>query len=153
VTTGTGKASGSTNVQDILRLKPQEAAEILEAIEAKTKDAGGKERRKWPRVPYRATPRVAVIIESEELGKRTYALIPRNISRMGISLLHGKFVYDGTPCVTGLKALDGQLVPVRGKVAWCRLITGRIHEIGIQFEEPIDLDDFVPSDEEPEPDC
>ena len=53
----------------------------------------------------------------------------------------------------GLKALDGQLVPVRGKVMWCRLITGRIHEIGIQFEEPIDLADFVPPDEEPEPDC
>ena len=33
------------------------------------------------------------------------------------------------------------------------LITGRIHEIGIRFEETIDLDDLVPSDEEPEPDC
>jgi hypothetical protein len=69
-----------------------------------------------------------------------------------MSLLHGKFVYDGTLCVAGLKALDGQLVPVRGKVMWCRLIAGRIHEIGIQFEEPIDLDDFVPAGEEPEPD-
>ncbi|MHC4103225.1 MAG: hypothetical protein ACYSW1_20365 [Planctomycetota bacterium] len=144
MTTGTGKASSSTNVQDILRLKPQEAAEILEAIDAKTKDSVARERRKWPRVPYRAAPRVAVIIESERVGKRTYALIPR-------SLLHGKFVYDGTPCVAGLKALDGQLVPVRGKVTWCRLITGRIHEIGVQFEEPIDLDDFVPAGEELEP--
>jgi hypothetical protein len=151
VTTGTGKASSSTNVQDILRLKPQEAAEILEAIDAKTKDSVARERRKWPRVPYRAAPRVAVIIESERVGKRTYALIPRNISRVGMSLLHGKFVYDGTPCVAGLKALDGQLVPVRGKVTWCRLITGRIHEIGVQFEEPIDLDDFVPAGEELEP--
>jgi len=151
VTTGTGKASSSTNVQDILWLKPQEAAEILRAIEARAKDAVGQERRKSPRVPYRATPRVAVIIESEEIGKRTFALIPRNISRTGMSLLHGKFVYDGTPCVAGLKALDGQLVPVRGKVMWCRLIAGRIHEIGIQFEEPIDLDDFVPAGEEPEP--
>jgi hypothetical protein len=153
VTTGTGKANTKSNVQDILRLKPQEAADILRAIDAKTKDAVGKERRASPRVPYRATPRVAVIIESEELGKRTFALIPRNISRLGMSLLHGKFVYDGTPCVAGLKALDGQLVPVRGKVMWCRLIAGRIHEIGIQFEEPIDLEEFVPPDEEPEPDC
>ncbi|MHC4383563.1 MAG: hypothetical protein ACYS0J_12095 [Planctomycetota bacterium] len=135
MTTGTGKASSSTNVQDILRLKPQEAAEILEAIDAKTKDSVARERRKWPRVPYRAAPRVAVIIESERVGKRTYALIPRNISRVGMSLLHGKFVYDGTPCVAGLKALDGQLVPVRGKVTWCRLI----------------LDDFVPAGEELEP--
>jgi hypothetical protein len=153
VITGAGKGSSSTNVQDILRLKPQEADQILRAIDDKTKDAVGRERRKAPRVPYRATPRVAVIIESEQLGKRTFALIPRNISCTGMSLLHGKFVYDGTPCVAGLKALDGQLVPVRGKVMWCRLITGRIHEIGIQFEEPIDLAEFVPPDEEPEPDC
>jgi hypothetical protein len=151
VTTGTGKATSSSKVQDILRIKPQEAAEILRSIDAGTRDAVGRERRKWPRVPYRATPRVAVIIENEQQGKRTYALIPRNISRMGLSLLHGKFVYDGTPCVAGLKALDGQLVPVRGKVMWCRLITGRIHEIGIRFEEPIELEDFVPGDEEPEP--
>ncbi len=153
MTTGTGKPKSSTNVENILRLKPQEAAEILKGIEAKTKDAVGSERRKSPRVPYRATPRVTLTIESEQLGKRTYALIPRNISRTGMSLLHGKFVYDGTPCVVGLKTLDGRMVQVRGKVAWCRLITGRIHEIGIQFEEPIDLGDFVPPDEEPEPDC
>ena len=153
MTTGTGKPRSSTNVQDILRLKPQEAAAILGAIEAKTKDPVARERRESPRVPCRAAPRVALIIESEQLGKRTYALIPRNISRMGMSLLHGKFVYDGTPCVAGVKALDGQLVPVRGKVEWCRLVTGRIHEIGIRFEEPIVLDDFVPSGEDPEPDC
>ncbi|MHC4218003.1 MAG: PilZ domain-containing protein [Planctomycetota bacterium] len=143
MTTGTGKPSSRSAAQDILRLKPGEAATILNGIESWTKQVTDRDRRDSPRVPYREAPRVAVIVESEELGKRTYALIPRNISRQGMSLLHGKFVYDGTLCVLGLKALDGQLVPVRGKIVWCRLVTGRIHEIGIRFEEAIDLADFV----------
>jgi hypothetical protein len=143
VTTGTGKSRSSNDAQDILRLKPGEAATILSGIEARTRQVTDRDRRDSPRVPYLEAPRVAVIVESEQIGKRTYALIPRNISRHGMSLLHGKFVYDGTPCVLGLKALDGQLVPVRGKIVWCRLVTGRIHEIGVRFEEPIDLADFV----------
>ena len=149
--TGAGKGRSKGEAQDILRLKPQETALILKQIEAGTKDVAARDRRQAPRVPYRQAPRVAVIVESEQVGKRTYALIPRNISRTGMSLLHGKFVYAGTACVAGLKALDGQLVPVRARVVWCRLITGRIHEIGIRFEEPIDLADFVPPGEEPEP--
>jgi hypothetical protein len=153
VTTGTGKSRSANRAQDILRLKPADVAAILKTIEAKTKPSVERDRRESPRLPYREAARVAVIVESEELGKRTYALIPRNISRWGMSLLHGKFVYDGTPCVLGIKALDGQVVPVRGTIVWCRLITGRIHEIGVRFEEAIDLDEFVDSSADTEPEA
>jgi hypothetical protein len=148
---GAGKGSSKSQAQDILRLKPQETALILKRIEAGTKDIAQMDRREAPRMPYRQAPRVAIIVESEQVGKRTFALIPRNISRTGMSLLHGKFMYAGTACVAGLKALDGQLVPVRASVVWCRLVTGRIHEIGLRFEEPIEIEDFVPSGEDPEP--
>ncbi len=60
-------------------------------------------------------------------------------------LLHGKFVYGGTNCMVGLHSLEGQIVTARGKVIWCRLITGRVHELGIQFDEPIALAEFVQS--------
>ncbi len=138
--TQTGTAS---KVRDILRLSPREAVEILDKIESVARSAVTNDRRKAPRVPFREVSRIAVMLESEQIGKRTYALLPRNISRQGISLLHGKFVYKSTGCVLGLGALDGQVVPIRGRVVWCRLISGRIHEIGTQFDEPIDLNDFV----------
>jgi hypothetical protein len=146
VTTRTGRGS---EVQDILRLSAKEAAEILDGIEAGTRGAVTHERRGAARVPYREVPRVVAMLESEEIGKRTYAVIPRNISRRGMAMLHGKFVYNGTGCVLGLKALDGQVVPVRGRVMWCRLVTGRVHEVGIRFDEPVDLADFVPDDQLP----
>jgi hypothetical protein len=140
VSTGTGTAS---QVRDILRLSPREAGEVLGKIEAQTYNVVANDRRRSPRVPYREVSRLAVMLENEQAGRRTHALLPRNISRQGISLLHGKFVYDSTGCVLGLKALDGQIVPIRGRVIWCRLIGGRVHEFGAQFEDPIDLDDFV----------
>ena len=102
-----------------------------------------RERREEPRVPFRLSVRLGVLLENELKGRRTYSLAPRNISCNGMSLLHGKFVYGGTNCVIGLQALDGQVVPTRGKVIWCRLISGRVHELGVRFDEPVDVGEFV----------
>ncbi len=106
-------------------------------------EPSGPERRKSPRASYQSVTRLAVLLENEQMGRRTYALAPRNLSCSGISILHGKFVYGGTGCVVGLQALDAQVVPVLAKVIWCRLIKGRVHELGVQFESPIELDEFV----------
>ncbi len=132
----------TVEIQDILRLSARQTAEILEGMQRSKKEVT-EERRRSPRAPYKDVSRLCVLLENEQKGKRTYALIPRNLSRLGISLLHGKFVYGGTNCVVGLQAADGQVVPVRGKVIWCRLVTGRVHELGVQFEDPIDVEDFV----------
>ncbi|MHC4414182.1 MAG: PilZ domain-containing protein [Planctomycetota bacterium] len=134
-------------IQDILRVTAREAAEILERMDGQAARYHGRERRQAARVSCHDMPRVAVLVENEEIGNRTYLLIPRNISCAGMSLLHGKFVYDGTPCVVGLKTLDGQVVPVRGKIMHCRLITGRVHELGIRFDEPIELGEFASGDQ------
>lgn len=131
-------------LQDLLRLSPREATTLLQRLEAASDSAAYEDQRKDRRISFREVRRIAVLLESEPLGSRTFTVIPRNISRSGIALLHGKFVYNGTACVMGLEAGDGQIVPVRGQVAWCRLIEGRIHEMGIAFDEPIDLDDFMP---------
>ena len=131
----------TVEIHDILRLSTKQTAEILEWMRP-SKEKITKERRQSPRVAYTDVSRLCVLLENEQKGKRTYALIPRSLSGTGISLLHGKFVYGGTNCVVGLRALDGQVVPVRGKVIWCRLVTGRVHELGVQFEGPIDVEDF-----------
>ena len=137
------KAGKTPEVQDILRLSARQTADILRRINDRAHDKVATERRQSPRLPYQHLSRLAVILENEQRGRRTYTLAPRNISREGISLLHGKFVYGGTACVVGLQALDGQVVPVHGKVIWCRLVAGRVHELGVQFDESIDVEEFV----------
>ena len=116
---------------------------ILDWMDGRAMPHAGKERRRWPRLAYRGVPRVGVLLENEQKGRRMYALAPRNLSRMGMSLLHGKFVYGGTRCIIGLKTRSGQVLPVPGKVVWCRLITGRVHELGVELEEPIEVRDLV----------
>ncbi len=133
----------TAEIQDILRLSVKQIAELRGLIDRQAHSKISRERREEPRVPFRLSVRLGVLLENELKGRRTYALAPRNISCTGMSLLHGKFVYGGTNCVIGLQALDGQVVPTHGKVIWCRLITGRVHELGIRFDEPIDVGEFV----------
>ena len=85
MTTRTGKGS---EVQDILRLSNREAAGILERLEPATPAVPTRrDRRSTPRVPYREVSRVVVMLENEQVGKRTYAEILRNISRGGVAML------------------------------------------------------------------
>ena len=134
------------DIQNLLRIDAKDATEILQQMEQETRPAEGKERR-VARVRYQDIPRLAVRLEDEQTGRQLHAMIPRNISRMGMSLLHGQFVYNGTTCVVSLKTLGGELASVRGKVVRCQLVTGRVHELSIHFDEPIELADFVASDQ------
>ncbi len=139
----TTKAGKPPQIQDILRLSSRQTAEVIQWMDQRAVARIDEDRRQAPRLAYQHVSRLCVLLENEHKGKRTYALAPRNLGRHGISLLHGKFVYGGTNCVVGLQADDGQVVPVRGKVIWCRLITGRVHELGVRFDDPIVLEDFV----------
>lgn len=71
----------------------------------------------------------------------SYALPSRNLSRTGIALLAGKFVYNNTQCVVELPTLGGKRAYVKGRVARCRYVEGspNLHEIGIRFDQPIDV--------------
>ena len=134
-------------IQDALRLASKEAAAILRQMDETAEQFEGIDRRQAPRQSYQEVPRLAVSLEDEPVGLRSYAMIPRNISRTGISLLHGQFVYDGTVCIVCLKRLSGELVNVRGRVARCRLVSGRVHELGVHFDEPIEVSDFLARDQ------
>lgn len=73
------------------------------------------------------------------------AAAPRNLSREGIGLLTGRFVYPGTPCRVGLRSLYGQDDASRGRVVRCRYLVGSpsLHEVGIRFNRPIDVELFA----------
>lgn len=141
------KTDNNLLTQDILRLSAKQTVELLEQMDEAATGEVSQERRHAPRVPYQPVSRLAVLLNGEPSGRRSCMLAPRNLSRTGISLLHGKFVYPGIACVVGLCAMDGQTVPVHGTVIWCRYVTGRVHEHGVEFTDPIDLPEFVPGAE------
>ncbi len=67
----------------------------------------------------------------------------RNISCGGISVLHSSFFHPGSKCEIILPHANGEQVVVAGTLARCNHLSGVIHEIGIKFDEPIRISDFV----------
>ncbi len=127
-------------LQDLLRITPEEATEILGRLGEETKESVGQDRRASPRYSYQHVPRLVVCVQDDEHGLENYfVMVPRNISRTGIGLLHGQFVYPQTKSIVHLKTLDGRLVGIKGQIVHCRMVEGRIHELGVEFATPIDL--------------
>ena len=71
----------------------------------------------------------------------------RNISAGGVGLVLGSFLHRGSKVRVTLGRLDGKRITHVGIVAFCRHVTGKVHEAGIAFEKPIDPAMYL-SDEE-----
>ena len=80
-------------------------------------------------------------------GNATSHLVrTRNLSVGGVGLIHSSFLYPRTSCHLALRTVWGESVALPGKILWCRHVTGRCHEIGVRFDQLIQIDEFVPED-------
>lgn len=71
----------------------------------------------------------------------------RNISCSGISVLHSAYIHPGTRCTAFLPHASGTgAVAARGEVVRCRHVRGMAHEVGICFDEPLDLRQVLRTD-------
>ncbi|MCB9840379.1 MAG: response regulator [Phycisphaeraceae bacterium] len=75
----------------------------------------------------------------------------RNLSRGGMSIIHGSFIHVGSAVTIFLKNRESSMVPIAGSVVRCRHVKGMVHELGIKFNAPIDSREFVQRD--PFSDC
>lgn len=137
--------SRGTAYTNCLRLSVRDEAEILAALDRGSASAAGRDRRRQTRVPYER--RAGLIVQMHHPGGsiENYLVRVRNLSTGGVGFLHGSFVYTGTYCVMTLLTINNRAVRVEGKVVRCRHVRKHVHEIGVRFDEPIDLHDFVAS--------
>lgn len=77
----------------------------------------------------------------------TLKLACRNISCGGISLLHNSYVHLGTETAVTLPHPERGTVEVRGKVVRCKHWATIVHEIGVKFDEQIDVRQLVRQDQ------
>lgn len=70
----------------------------------------------------------------------------RNLSRTGLGLLHSSYIHVGTTVVLTLIHHDGSAVRVRARVVRCRHVTRHVHDVGVRFNEPINIRDFMSLD-------
>jgi hypothetical protein len=127
---------------DTLRLSETERQAVVEELDRQdAMSAGG--RRGDSRWKYNVPEGILVHFQHAAAYHFQFLVIPRNISKGGLGLLHGGFVYSGTRCVARLRTIDREFVLAAGRVMHCRCVRGRIHEVGVQFDEPIDVENFV----------
>lgn len=83
-----------------------------------------------------------------EVRPRVFLMETRNLSVMGISLLHGAFIHPGVCARVTLTARSGEIRQIEGRTVTCRYLRQGVHEIGVRFESPIRIRDFCPEADE-----
>lgn len=122
--------------QDALRMSDAELHEIL----AK-RGGGGKQAAVRAAARMQFPPGTVIPVIFTQLGGNESRVLAKglDIATKGIGVLHGGFVYDGTRATLHVPAVDGERLTMEGTVVRCFHIKGRAHEIGIQFDQRVDL--------------
>lgn len=131
------------NYVDALRLSEREQADIIARLEAKNANFHGDNRRIGTRFRYHMSQGLIVEITHPGGTITSYLVRPRDLSTRGISFLHGAFVYPNSPCRLFLETMDGTAATIIGRVMRCQHVSGRAHDVGIQFIKQIRLEDYV----------
>ena len=123
-----------------LRKTDAEVDAYLARLDATPTLAEHTDTRRAERLPYRLRA-VAAELTSFAGEVRHCLAATRNISRHGLSMLLGFFVYPGTACRIQLLSLQLLTYPAAGKVVRCRYLPGSavLHEVGVAFERPVDV--------------
>ena len=135
----------SRTYRDLLRLNNQDVTRILRQLDERDRhaDPGLLARRAEARYDYRKHPVLLIDVTNPDRSVGKFRCATRNISRHGLGFLHGCFVYPKSPVKLILRAASGGITCIAGTVARCEAIEGRVHEIGVIFDQPVDLTDFV----------
>lgn len=131
---------------DTLRLTSSEYAWLIACLgetagstSACVKD-GGPERRADRR--FRVDRRTLLLCRMANDANRTnhFALRCYDLSRGGMSFFHGHYIHVDTACDLTLITADRRGVRMAGHVVRCAHVRDHVHQVGIRFDQPLDLD-------------
>jgi CheY-like chemotaxis protein len=127
-----------------LRAEPKDIRSALDQLDEQAETSASALEHSGGRDSERYAYRVrAMVVEFTDAGGNwtKHTAPSRNISRTGISVLVGNFVYTGTRARVHLMSIHNHVQIVYGQVTRCRYLPGsaRMHEVGIRFAQPIDL--------------
>lgn len=143
------RQTGAASRPNSLGLGPREVADLLSRLDTEQQGKANP-RRQFVRANLRL-PGVVVRLAQPGGTDAELNLVCRNISREGMSLLHGAFVHQGSPITALLPTTTGETRSIAGKVVRCIHRSGRVHELGIKFNAPVDLRDFIASPDGDDP--
>lgn len=135
---------GDVFIVDALRLSDADwYACVSEMDRASSKAKFPEERRRDERVAYRNSPYVLVVIHNYDSRKQHFKVRTYDLSRTGLSFLNGTFIHFGSHAELWMQHCDSGLTTVHATVRNCTLVKGTIHRVSVEFEEPINVNDFL----------
>ncbi|MBO6513447.1 MAG: response regulator [Phycisphaerales bacterium] len=124
-----------------LRIGARELDALLDRIEDQHADQKNPVRG-FVRWDFRVV-RADLTLEHMTGSKVKIPVATRNISRGGISILHSAYVYPDAKCHIYTEFEDGRKLDMHGTVMRCTHIGGKVHEIGIKFDEEISTKELL----------
>ncbi|MEM1213691.1 MAG: PilZ domain-containing protein [Planctomycetota bacterium] len=136
----------SQSAVDTLRIGDAEWLTLVSHLDrASARIRVSEETRTDERLPYRnlASVLLAVAPPDPQNEWARFRVRPRDISTGGFGFLHGSYLHPGSPCLAVLGAHGQGLVTLKGRIARCEFLRGKLHQVGIQFDLPIDVEQFL----------
>jgi hypothetical protein len=128
-----------------VRASVEDARAIAQALSERERAEPGSSRRRDARTALPDGYAVLGTFRPLGGGSSTYALAMRDLSRSGLSFLHGCFLHRGTSCEFVLVGSDrAPLLRMNGSVVRCEHVRGTIHDVGVRFDQPAPLDHVLP---------
>lgn len=133
------------HVQTAIRLGTDRLKALLDKLDAEPEFRSAVNQRRHERYPYRDRSIVIELADGDDATRLTG--VTRNISRNGMGLVVGRFVYANTRCRVRLISEHNSSETVTGVVQRCRYLSGTVgvHDLGVQFDRPIDIELYVPA--------
>ncbi len=141
------KALLSSTQRNSLGIDNQVYTQLLNKLEHKAtpQEPGSKPLRLHTRLKYHQ-PYLELKLQTSDRMERVITVATRNISRGGLSVLHSSFIHQDTKVSVSLARVDAKPERVNGKVVRCDHRGGVVHEVGIQFEKEITVQEFIQPD-------
>lgn len=135
------QSGGSNQLIDTLHLSDEQWRTLAERLDHDDPYTTGQ--RRHQRIAYRKLAQIAVAILQPGGKWAKYIVRSRDLSPGGIGFIHGSYIYLGSECRVILKDCNEQVTCLDGVVKRCELLEGTAHDVGVQFNEEIDVEQFI----------
>jgi hypothetical protein len=128
---------------DTLAISREQWLALLDEMDLSRREApAAANRRRMRRSPCREVLAVFLNLEHPSGAKSSFLVRPRDISRTGLGFLHGAYIHPTSKVELILVTPEREVIRKRGEVARCRHVRGKVHEVGLVFDEAFAFEPF-----------
>ena len=136
--------SGEVTVVDALRLSDAEWYACVSEMDRKSSQSKvEKERRRDERLPYRNSTYVIIVLHNFDGRQQHFRVRTYDLSKTGVSFLHGAYIYEQTHVELWMQHRVTGTTRIHATIRSCVHVKRMIHRVSAEFDEPIDLDDYL----------